>query len=70
LKQADLRDIFLKVLQECLYINCCGISDVLSPSPTYSAMKPLENTEDEPDGPKQASEGAIQMEYSSDLLVV
>jgi len=33
-------------------------------------MKPPENTEDEPDGPKQAAEGPFQMEYSSDLLVV
>jgi len=44
--------------------------DLLSPSPTYSATKPPENTEDEPDGPRQAADGAIQMEYSSDLLVV
>jgi hypothetical protein len=70
LKQADLRDIFIKVLQECLYINGCGIScistvvvspDHLSLSPTYSATKPPENTENEPDGPKLAAEGAIQI---------
>jgi hypothetical protein len=30
----------------------------------------LQKTQDEPDGPKQVAEGAIQMEYSSDLLVV
>jgi len=35
--------------------------NLLSPSPTYSATKLPENT-DEPDGPKQAAEGAIQME--------
>jgi len=44
--------------------------DHLSPSPTYSAAKPPENMEDEHDGRKQAAEGAVQMEYSSDLLVV
>jgi hypothetical protein len=41
--------------------------DLWSLSPTYSAMKPPDNAEDELDGPKQAAEGAIQMEYSFDI---
>ena len=50
-----------------LYINCCGIPDPLSPTPsTLSAIKTPENTVEDPDVPQPAAEGYIQMEYSSD----
>jgi hypothetical protein len=35
--------------------------DPLSPTPTYSAMKTPENTENEPDGSEPADEGDIKM---------
>jgi hypothetical protein len=38
--------------------------DLLSPTPTSSAMKTLENTEEDPDDLEPADQGAIQMEYS------
>jgi len=37
----------------------------LSPTPTSSAVKTPENTEEDPDEPQPADEGDIQVEYSS-----
>jgi hypothetical protein len=58
-----------KSSQECLYINCCGISDPSSPTPSNSSViKTPENTEEDQNAPQSAAEGDIQMEYSSDWL--
>jgi hypothetical protein len=41
--------------------------DPLSPAPSiYSAIKTLENTEEDPDDGEPADEGDICVEYSSD----
>ena len=40
--------------------------DPLSPTPTFSAMKAPENTEQNPDDLEPAGEGDIQLEYTSD----
>jgi hypothetical protein len=58
-----------KDLQECLYMNRCGMSWLLCPPPsTCSTMKTPWNTEDNPDDPEPANEADTQMEYCSDWL--
>jgi hypothetical protein len=52
--------------QECLYINCCGISWPYPTPSTSSATNTPENTEEDPDAHEPAGGGNIQMEYSSD----
>jgi hypothetical protein len=52
-----------KGLQQCLNINCCGIFwHLVSYAITSSAMK----TSGDPDNPKPADAGDIQMEYFCD----
>jgi len=58
----------LKEASKCV----CSSTVVVSPHPlsptssTFSALKTLELTEEEPDDPEQADDEDIQMEYSSD----
>jgi len=58
--------MFKKDPQQCLYINCCGISWPLDFRSTVSvAVKTADNIEQDLDDPEQA-DGNIQMEYCSD----
>ena len=55
-----------KGLQECLYINCCGISwPLVSYSINFLAMKTPGNTEQKHDDTEPTDEGDTQMKYSS-----
>jgi len=56
-----------KGLQECLYINHCGISwPVVSYSITFFSQDDFKDTEKDPDAPESEDEGETQVEYSSD----
>jgi hypothetical protein len=64
MKQADIRDMFKKELQEFLYVTIFVFPDPLSPTPsTSSAMKTWDNTEQDYDDPEL---GDIQMKYGPD----
>jgi hypothetical protein len=54
-----------KGLQECLYITVLS-PDPMSATPTSSALKTTENTDEAADDPEPADEGDIQMKYSPD----
>jgi hypothetical protein len=67
MKQADPRNMFKKACN-----SECTSTAVLSPGPLFSillnslALKSPENIEEDPDDPGTATEGDIQLEFSSD----
>jgi hypothetical protein len=64
MKQADLRNIFKKASKTVCTSTIVVSPDPFSPTPsTSSAMKAPQNTKDDPE---PATEGDVQMEYTSD----
>jgi len=67
MKQAAQRDMFKKASKSVHSSTVVVPPDPLSPTPsTSSVMKTPQNTKTEPDDPKLAGEGNIQMESSFD----
>lgn len=65
MKQADIRDIFKKAPQECLYVSCYGIFwPLVSCFINFFISEDSYNTEEDPHDPEQVNEGDIQMELS------
>jgi hypothetical protein len=66
-KQADLRDMFKKASRSaCSSIIVVSHNSLSVIALTSSALKTPENKEENPDRPKSAVEGDIQMEWSPD----
>jgi hypothetical protein len=65
-KQADLRDMVRKASKSACSSVVVISLDPLSATPTSSAVKTPQNTEEDPDDCEIADGGHIQMEYSSD----
>lgn len=65
MKQADIRDMFKKGLQECLYINHFGISWPLV-SYSINVFSYEDSGKEDYDDPELVYEGDIQIEYFPD----
>jgi hypothetical protein len=66
-KQANLREMLKRPSKVSLHQPVWKLLISFFPIPsTYSAMKTLENTAEDPHDPQPADEGYIKMEYSSD----
>jgi hypothetical protein len=70
-KQVDPRVLFKTASKGVCTSPAVVSPDPLSPTPsTSSAMKTLENTEDDPNDPEPAAGGGIQIECSSESVVL
>jgi hypothetical protein len=70
LEQADLRDMFKKISKSVCTSIVAVSPDPLSPTPTSSALKTPENTEEDSDDPELADKGDIEVRQYRYRLII